>query len=184
VAENIRAHLEAARPVEPPEVYHCIVGDNRAMVDAAVAASRGRRTLVLSDRLVGEAAEVGRLLAACALDFPPGLCVVGSGETTVTVRGQGRGGRNQEMALAFAAEIAGRPRLVLLCGASDGVDGPTDAAGAVVDGSTVERGTRAGQDVRRALEENDSYGFLKASGDLLLTGPTHTNVNDLYVLIS
>jgi glycerate-2-kinase len=106
------------------------------------------------------------------------------GETTVTVRGDGRGGRCQEIALAAALDIQGVAGIGILAAGTDGTDGPTDAAGALVDGGSIARGQAAGLDARAMLEDNDSYGFLKVSGDLLITGPTGTNVNDLMIAFS
>jgi hydroxypyruvate reductase len=101
------------------------------------------------------------------------------GETTVTVRGRGRGGRNQELALAAALRIAGLSDVTVVSLATDGNDGPTDAAGALVEGTTLERARQLGLDPYQALADNDSYAFFEQLGDLLLTGPTNTNVNDL-----
>jgi hydroxypyruvate reductase len=101
------------------------------------------------------------------------------GESTVTVRGTGKGGRNQEVALAAALTIAGHPDLVIATFATDGVDGPTDAAGAIVTGDTVARARGLGLDPHAYLENNDAYTFFAALGDLVITGPTGTNVNDL-----
>jgi len=113
------------------------------------------------------------------------LCIVSSGETTVRVTGTGRGGRNQEFALAAAGQLAGLGPAVLLASVgTDGIDGPTDAAGAVVDEGTVERARRLGLDPVDALHRNDSYALFEALGDLVVTGPTGTNVGDLQVLLA
>lgn len=116
-----------------------------------------------------------------ALCLPPGL-LLAAGETTVTVRGKGRGGRNQELALSFALEIEGLSGVALLALATDGQDGPTDAAGAIVDGTTCAKIRACGLDPKAALAENDSYTALSAAGDLFKTGPTGTNVADLVAL--
>src|SRR5262249_49273061 len=108
------------------------------------------------------------------------LCILAGGETTVQVKGTGRGGRNQEFALALATEIAGEDVLVLSAG-TDGVDGPTDAAGALVDGVTVERAAKHQLDAKAALANNDSYAFFAALGDLFQCGPTGTNVMDIKI---
>ncbi len=105
------------------------------------------------------------------------------GETTVTVRGHGTGGRNQEVALAAGIAAAGRPDVAVAALGTDGVDGPTPAAGAYGDGGTVERGRALGLDAHRALADNDAYPYLKTTGDLIVTGPTGTNVADLVVAI-
>src|SRR5690606_192990 len=109
-------------------------------------------------------------------------CVLFGGETIVTVRGAGKGGRNQELALAAALALEGAPDVMLASLATDGSDGPTDAAGGLVDGGTVERAAAAGFSARAALDANDAYPLLDAAGDLLVTGPTNTNVNDLIAL--
>jgi hydroxypyruvate reductase len=101
------------------------------------------------------------------------------GETTVTVRGQGKGGRNREIALSAALALDGLARTLVVALATDGSDGPTDAAGGFADGTTIQRARQRGLDARAALANNDSYAFLRDAGDLLVTGPTNTNVNDL-----
>lgn len=163
---------------------------------AALAACRrgeelGYRTLLLTTTLEGEAREVGRVFASVARELvrwgrplrPPAL-VVAAGETTVTVRGQGKGGRNQEFSLAAALGIQGLSGVVICGLGTDGRDGPTDAAGGVVDGETVARIQAAGLDPQKALAENDSHTALRAAGDLLTTGPTGTNVADLYFVMA
>jgi hydroxypyruvate reductase len=109
--------------------------------------------------------------------------LLSGGETTVTLRGGGRGGRNQELALAAACELHGGSGIALLAAGTDGTDGPTDAAGAYADGGTVARGHALGLDARAALERNDSYPFFRAEGGLLVTGPTRTNVMDLVLVM-
>ncbi len=110
------------------------------------------------------------------------MCLVAGGETVVTVRGPGRGGRSQELALAAAIALEDRDGAALLAAGTDGTDGPTDAAGAYADGETVARGRARGVDARTALEANDSHGFFALEGGLLRTGPTRTNVMDLALL--
>jgi hydroxypyruvate reductase len=153
------------------------------------AARRGYHVVVIPEALTGEAREAAhrhiervRLLAT-SRDRP--LCVVSSGETTVTVRGTGRGGRNQEFALAAARGLASlAPGVVCASVGTDGIDGPTQAAGAVADGETVSRAARSGlPPVEDYLQRNDATGFFEALGDLLVTGPTGTNVGDLQVLL-
>jgi len=114
----------------------------------------------------------------------PPACLIAGGETTVTVRGPGKGGRCQEFALAAALELRPTDRITILAAGTDGTDGPTDATGAIVDGGSVERGAAAGADARRALADNDAYGFLRVSGDLIVSGPTRTNLLDLYLAVS
>ena len=115
--------------------------------------------------------------------YGEGACVIAGGETTVTIRGPGKGGRNQEFALAAAIEIDGLPETVVLSGATDGTDGPTDAAGAIVDSTTLMRAAEKELDPNEFLRQNDSYHFFQELGDLLMTGPTGTNVMDLYLVL-
>jgi glycerate-2-kinase len=110
-------------------------------------------------------------------------CIIAGGETTVTVKGSGKGGRNQEMALSVADKLQDTAGWVFLSGGTDGVDGPTDAAGGVVDGMSVARAAEAGVGASECLQNNDAYRFLDASGDLIITGPTGTNVMDIAVLL-
>jgi glycerate 2-kinase len=109
--------------------------------------------------------------------------LVAGGETTVTVRGDGTGGRDQELALAAAVHLAGQPDITLAALATDGGDGPTDAAGAIVDGETIPQATARGQDALAALARNDAYPVLDAAGALIRTGPSGTNVNDLLLVL-
>ncbi|HEX3052690.1 MAG TPA: glycerate kinase [Aggregatilineaceae bacterium] len=165
-----------------------IIADNARAAQAAVekAAEVGYHSLLLSTFVEGEAREVGRVLAALGKEIvmhsrpvPRPACLILGGETTVTVRGDGRGGRNQELALAAALAIQGWDDLVIASLGTDGTDGPTDAAGGVVDGSTVARGQTLGLSAHAALDQNDAYTFLSQTDNLLVTGPTNTNVNDL-----
>jgi glycerate 2-kinase len=169
-------------------VQNLIVGSNRQAADAALAAARteGFNTLLLTTYLQGEAREVGRILAAIARELAVSghplarpACVVAGGETTVTLRGDGKGGRNQELALAAIADLDGLRDVALVALATDGGDGPTDAAGAVVTGTTAERARALALDSLDHLARNNAYPFFAALGDLLLPGPTQTNVNDL-----
>jgi len=172
-------------------VENIIVGSNRQALEAAARAARelGFTVEILSAELSGEAREVGRqlarqtLAAASSKSRNAGLCLLSGGETTVTVRGQGKGGRNMELALAFAIEIEGQPDITLLSAGTDGTDGPTDAAGAIVDGKTVARAREKGLDPREYLDNNDSYTFFKTCGGLFITGATGTNVMDLQILV-
>jgi glycerate 2-kinase len=170
-------------------VQNLIVGSNRLAVDAAAEQARalGYHTLVLSTFIEGETRDVARVHAAIAKEIrasgrPVKLpaCVISGGETTVTIRGNGQGGRNQEFALAAALDIAGLKDVVILSAGTDGTDGPTDAAGAIADGSTI---ARAGLDAAGYLANNDSYNFFEKLGDLIKTGPTGTNVADVRILL-
>lgn len=197
-------HLERGRRGQEPEtpkpgdplfagVHTVIVAENRTAAEAAVerAQALGFHAALLTTYLEGEAREVGRMLAALAKEeastghpLPPPACLVLGGETTVTVRGPGRGGRNQEVALGAALAIEGWEGVLIATVATDGTDGPTDAAGAFADGTTIARARALGLDPADHLARNDAYPFFSALGDLILTGPTGTNVNDLaFVLV-
>ncbi len=173
-------------PVFDGAIYR-IVGGNRTSVRAMAAAS-GSAVEIEPAPLEGEAREVGAALAKRFAACPPPVYIAG-GETTVTVRGGGRGGRNQELALAFALEtakgsLADRDDWVFLVAGTDGRDGPTDAAGGIVDASTAARIQRAGVDPIAAIDDNDSYRALDAANALLRTGATGTNVADVVVFLS
>lgn len=192
VREELRRPLPRRPRVAAPGDGWCIVASNRSALDAAAleARRRGFRALVLGDQAQGEAREVGRLLGALgrsirrsAIPLPPPACLLLGGETTVTVRGRGRGGRNQELALGAALALEGCPRTALLSFATDGIDGPTAAAGARVTGETVARARALGLSPRRALARNDTEPFFRSMGDLWVTGPTGTNVSDVTVVL-
>jgi hydroxypyruvate reductase len=185
---------ETPKPGDPvlARVTNVIVGSNRlaALAALARAGELGMHALLLSTFVEGEAREVGRVLAGVAREvaqhdqpLPRPACIVAGGETTVTVRGSGRGGRNQELALGAALGLAGLERVLVASLATDGSDGPTDAAGALADGTTLARAEALGLDAYASLAANDSYRFFQALGDLLITGPTNTNVNDLMVVM-
>jgi hydroxypyruvate reductase len=178
---------ETPKPGDPAlaRVEHRVIGNNALVTDAAVACatSLGYRPTLLTRALEGEARNVARDLVARAAALAPPACLVAGGETTVTVRGRGRGGRCQELALAAALAIEGRRHLTVLAGGTDGTDGPTEAAGGLVDGDTVHRLTVASIDGRAALDANDANPALAASGDLLVSGPTCTNLLDLYIVL-
>ena len=174
------------------KVQNLVIGNNRLALVAAKgkAEALGYHTLVLSSSIEGEAREVAidhmiraRNVLSGSNPIRPPACIISGGETTVAIRGDGLGGRNQEFALAAAIEIDGLGGVVAFSGGTDGTDGPTDAAGGIVDGTTVQRGRDKGLDARSYLERNDSYPFLKTVGDLLITGPTLTNVMDLRVVL-
>jgi hydroxypyruvate reductase len=173
-------------------VKNVVVGKNRLATEGAKQRARelGYQSCVLSSTIEGEARIAAGFHVAIAREvlesgepITAPACLISGGETTVTVRGKGKGGRNQEFALAAALEIDGSECIVVLSGGTDGTDGPTDAAGAIVDGMTVRRGKDKGLDARACLENNDSYRFLFGTGDLLVTGPTFTNVMDLRLML-
>ncbi len=169
-----------------------LVGNNiRALGAGGRKAKRlGYQPLILSSTVEGEAREVAKVLAAVAREVGDSgnplsapACILCGGETTVTIQGQGKGGRNQEFALAASLVISGMDNVVLLAGGTDGNDGPTDAAGALADGSTVTRARDHGLDPLDYLNRNDAYHFFQALDDLVITGPTRTNVMDVYMIL-
>ena len=199
---SVVAHVEAGVRGERPETPK--PGDPRLERSAAAviggrfdamrgaesaARSKGYHALVIERPLVGESRVVAKQhiedVLARIPSLPRPLCVISSGETTVTVKGQGRGGRNQELALAAAEAMASSPHTMALASiGTDGVDGPTDAAGALADTTTIERARAASLGSPSGyLDSNDSYRFFAAIGDLVQTGPTGTNVGDVQILL-
>jgi glycerate 2-kinase len=170
-------------PKELSNVTNVIVGSNRIAMRAAANRARalGYRTMVLSSQIEGETREVARVHAAILKEHYG--CLLSGGETTVTIRGEGLGGRNQEFTLATAIQIAGMEKVAALSAGTDGTDGPTDAAGAIADGGTVARAAKLGMSAQEFLTANDSYHFFEPLGDLIKTGPTGTNVMDLRILL-
>lgn len=171
-------------------VTNVIIADNEMACQAARAEAeqRGYVTRLLSTQWQGEARALGIALAQQALaiareERTVPVCLLAGGEPTVTVRGTGKGGRAQELTLAAAREIAGVENIVVLSAGTDGTDGPTDAAGALADGTTLMRARQRGMDADAYLANNDSYSFFQALGDLIITGPTNTNVNDLMLAL-
>ncbi|HEX6368464.1 MAG TPA: DUF4147 domain-containing protein [Longimicrobium sp.] len=196
----VLAHLQAGdngeldetpKPYDPAferATAHVIAASQDALAGAAREAERlGYRARIVADDVEGEARSVGEQVAQLAMsaraDADAPLALLLGGETTVTVQGAGRGGRNQELALAAAVELEGVDGVLAAAMGTDGTDGPTDAAGAFADGGTVARGHAAGLDARDALRRNDAYPFLRAAGDLIVTGPTGTNVNDVVLVL-
>lgn len=203
IPSAILNHLEKGRRGDIPETpkagdlaftrtQNLIIASNAQAVEAAAAKSRqlGYQTLILSTFLQGQTSEVARMHGAIAKEILRSgqpikrpACLISGGETTVIVRGSGLGGRNQEFSLAAAIEIDGLEGVLILSGATDGRDGPTDAAGAIADGTTVRRGRSFGLEAEAHLRRNDSYRFFKPLGDLIFTGPTFTNVMDLHLVL-
>ena len=201
---SIRRHLQCGERGEVREtpkpgaarfrrVQHEIIGKNRtAVVAATEAATRaGLRTILVETPILGEASAAGRAFASLARRLAAGreiirrpYCLVAGGETTVTVSGKGLGGRAQEFAAAAACELAGLQKTWIAAVGTDGTDGPTDAAGAVVSGATLASAERKQVDLRRALARHDTYPALRALNSHIVTGPTGTNVNDLYLLLA
>jgi hydroxypyruvate reductase len=206
VPEAVRARLLAGAKGEQPEtpkpgepafrrVAARVVGSNRLSVEAAAREARrqGLRPLVLTTRLEGEAREVARVLVAVLREcveagrpLSPPLCLLAGGETTVTVRGEGQGGRNQELAVAAAQALAGFPSPAVVASlATDGIDGARDAAGGIADDTSAARAEALGlANAAAFLATNDTRNYLGPLGDLIVTGPTGTNVVDLVALLA
>jgi hydroxypyruvate reductase len=171
-------------------VQNFIVGDNRLAAESALeqAKAEGFHVSLLTNQLQGEAREVGVMLAKRLRDEtmmrPRPFCLIAGGETTVTIKGNGKGGRNQELALAAVNEVRDLQNVMLISLATDGDDGPTDAAGAVVTGESARRAESLGLDAAGSLSRNDAYPFFEALNDLVKTHPTGTNVNDLIFLFA
>jgi len=192
VSEKILNALAQETPKELSNVETFIIGSVKVACENAekFASQLGYNTFVLTTTLDCEAKEAGKFLASIAKEIKnsdrpvkkPAAIILG-GETVVKVKGSGKGGRNQELALSFALPIEGLENIVLCSFGTDGTDGPTDAAGGIVDGQTAHKIRKAGLSPESFLENNDSYNALKIAGDLLITGPTGTNVNDLIVLL-
>jgi glycerate 2-kinase len=169
-------------------VQNVVVASNELAAEAAAARAKelGFNTMLLSTFVEGEAREIAKVYSGVAREIRTygrplarPACLIAGGETTVTVRGKGKGGRNQEMALSAALKIAGMEDVMIVPSATDGNDGPTDATGAIADGSTVARALAMGLNPADYLAQNDAYHFFQKLGDLIITGPTNTNVNDL-----
>ncbi|ACL55687.1 glycerate kinase type-2 family protein [Methylobacterium nodulans] len=199
VPSAVRAHLESGagesiKPGDPrlgtPDVRMVATPLMALQAAAVLAEHEGVRACILGDALEGEAREVGRVMAGIALSAAthslpvPAPCVLLSGgETTVTVRGSGRGGRNVEFLLALAAALGGRPQIHALAGDTDGVDGLKEIAGAVIAPDTPSRAAALGLSLTESLERNDGHGFFEALGDAVVAGPTLTNVNDFRAIL-
>jgi len=175
------------------KVQTVIIGSNAQAAQAAEQAARQLKfnTLLLTTQAQGEAREVAKVAAAIAQEIarynrpvPKPACVIIGGETTVTLKGRGLGGRNQEIALAAAIALDGLPNTLVAALGTDGTDGPTDAAGAIALGETLRRARALGLDAQAHLADNDAYHFFQALGDLIVTGPTGTNVNDLLFILA
>jgi len=204
IPDTIKTHLYDGLDGKVPEtpkpgaeeferVYHYIIGSNILALEAArqKAVRLGYNTLILSSMIQGETKEIAYAHSAIAKEIiktghpiAAPACIISGGETTVTLQGQGRGGRNQEFCLAAAADITELPpRVAILSGGTDGDDGPTDAAGAIVDPLTVKRGEAVNAQALRYLSDNDAYSYFKKTDDLLVTGPTGTNVMDVRLVL-
>ncbi|MEW5909892.1 MAG: glycerate kinase [Thermodesulfobacteriota bacterium] len=185
---------ESPKPGDPEfeRTQNLIVGSNRDAILLAKqeAGKRGYHPIVLSSLIQGDTREVSGMHTAILKEVfktgnpaPPPVCIISGGETTVTVTGKGKGGRNQEFVLHAVPEIAGSDPAVVMSAGTDGTDGPTDAAGALADNRTLQRAREAGLDPDRFIKENNSYHFFKSLGDLIITGPTNTNVMDIRMIL-
>jgi glycerate 2-kinase len=181
---------ETPKPGDPlfRNVHNLIVGSNRLALKAAASQAKklGYSPMILSSTMQGETREVARVHAEIlreATSSRSSMCFLSGGETTVTVKGQGKGGRNQEFALAAAIAIDGLKDILILSAGTDGTDGPTDAAGAMALGNTVSRAKDAGLKAYQHLQDNNAYPFFDALGDLIRTGPTGTNVMDVHLML-
>jgi hydroxypyruvate reductase len=204
IPESIRVHLRKGLEGQMPEtpkagdvvfsrVLNRVVGSNLLALEAAKeeAERMGYKTLILSSMVEGETKEVAKVHTAIAKEVLASgqplrspACLISGGETTVTLRGHGLGGRNQEFCLAAALELMDlSPRVIVLSGGTDGNDGPTPAAGAIVDQQSVQRGIQAGMKAAEYLRNNDSFHFFEKTGELLVTGPTKTNVMDVRLVL-
>jgi hydroxypyruvate reductase len=196
VPASVQRRLLDRASAETPKADHpafartenVIVGSSDIALSAAAATAQalGYNTLVLSSFIEGETRDVARVHAAIAKEIDAfgrplarPACVISGGETTVTIRGEGKGGRNQEFVLAAAIDIAGMRDVCALSAGTDGTDGPTDAAGAICDGETLQRGPHAAE----FLARNDAYNYFEPLGDLIKTGPTGTNVMDVRLVL-
>ena len=198
IMDTLAAGIRGLVPETPKQsspvferVENILVGSNKKAIEAArdKALALGFETSIVSTEIQGEARFIGTWLAKKAIELkasrPSGhkICLISGGETTVTVRGAGKGGRNMELALSLAMEIEGKGGIMFLSAGTDGTDGPTDAAGAVVDGETVRRARSLGMNPEEYLENNDSYHFFQKAGGLFVTGPTGTNVMDIQITL-
>jgi hydroxypyruvate reductase len=200
IQKHLMAGLDGRIPETPKadesvfgNVFNFVVGSNIIALEAArdKAEEMGYQALILSSMVEGETREVSRVHAAIAKEIvktghpiSSPACIISGGETTVTIRGKGLGGRNQEFCLSAALDLVGLPpRVVILSGGTDGNDGPTDAAGAVVDPYTIRRGKERGLKAVDFLTDNDAYHFFEKTNDLLITGPTNTNVMDVRLVL-
>lgn len=199
VVEHFKQGVAGAIPETPKtgdqvfsKTQNVIVGNNRSALLAAKeeAVSLGYNTMIISSQIEGEAKEAAKFLAGIGkeisqanIPISPPACILAGGETTVTIQGNGKGGRNQELALAFAIAIDGWEKVAFISAGTDGTDGPTDAAGAIVDGLTCKKAIQVNLNPYTFLANNDSNSFFGSLGGLLKTGPTRTNVMDIMCMI-
>lgn len=199
VSEYLIGGLNSKNPETPKpgnpifeKVHNFIIANNFAALETAKtkAIALGYNCIVISSMVEGETKDVAKVHSAIIKEIKRSsnpistpACVISGGETTVTIKGRGKGGRNQEFVLQAAIDIDGMDNVLVFSAGTDGTDGPTDAAGAMADGYTINRARKIGMDARKFLLENDSYNFFKPLRDLIFTGPTNTNVMDLCLLL-
>jgi hydroxypyruvate reductase len=185
---GVRGEIPETPKAPPANALNVLVGSNLVALRCIQERAQvlGYAATITTATLQGEARDVAQTLVCGTLSDTSSVaktCIIAGGETTVTLRGNGKGGRNQEMAMAAALALQGRTDVVFLSAGTDGNDGPTDAAGGIVDGQTIVRGAAVGKNIDEALANNDSYHFLQASHDLLFTGATQTNVMDVQIIL-
>ena len=195
IQKGVRGDMEETPKPKDPMFRRCqymLIGNNRMALEASKKEAKrlGFHSFILSSGIWGEAKEVAKVHVAIVREIiqsnqPIRLpaCLISGGETTVTIHGKGKGGRNMEFALAAALELEGSRKVVALSSGTDGTDGPTDAAGAFVDGNTTHRARQKGLDPEKSLNQNNAYPFFMALGDLFRTGPTLTNVMDIRLFL-
>jgi len=192
VQKGLAGEMEETPKGPSPLIDHFLIGSNLKILEKGRERGEtlGIPTRIMSSRLRGEAREVAKAILAIGEEiattghpFVPPVCLLFGGETTVTLRGDGMGGRNQEMALAVLREFQGNPRFLFLSAGTDGIDGHSDAAGALVDHTSWEKAKELGLRIDDYLARNDSYHFFQETGDLIMTGPTGTNVMDMTALL-
>jgi hydroxypyruvate reductase len=200
VQRHLKKRLASTVPdiLKPPRQRtsrnrHIVLANNSHAIKGLAKAARQLKLkpFIMPFPFQGEAKEVGNILGSLGRDLVefdnparPPACLIAGGEPTVTIKGNGKGGRVQECMVAAAQELAGLHNIFVAGFGTDGTDGPTDAAGAIVDGTTAERASKKGLDISRVLNNHDSYNFFKHVGGHIITGPTGTNVNDIYFIFA
>lgn len=191
ILKGVKGEIEDTPKEENPNIKHYIIGSNfKALLKAKDEALKHFPAYIITSQLKGEAREVAKAIVAIGKEikksgnpFYSPVCLLFGGETTVTVKGNGKGGRNQELCLSALIEIKDMENFVLLSGGTDGIDGNSDAAGAIVDKSTYKKAIEKRLNPYDYLNNNDSYSFFKETEDLIITGPTGTNVMDITILV-
>ncbi len=192
IQRGVNGKIPETPKKENPNIKHFIIGNNLKALKTAKekAEEQGLKTYIMTSQLKGEAREVAKVIASIGKEikktgnpFSPPICLLFGGETTVTVKGNGKGGRNQELCLSFLNEVKDLKNVYFLSGGTDGIDGNSDAAGVYIDPKTYKKAQEKSLDINKYLENNDSYHFFKETGNLIFTGYTGTNVMDITILI-